>query len=80
MIDRTLALQQIESIIGQTLKQPDVCITEQSTAKDIKGWDSLSHMTVMVAIEEQFNIKFSFMEMINMSNVGSMIDCLLEKL
>lgn len=79
-MDRHVILLQIQSVIRQALKQQDITLTEQTTAKDIRGWDSLTHMAVMVAIEQHFECKFSFMEMINMDNVGSMIDCLQEKL
>lgn len=78
-MNRQQMLSKVEEIIRLTLKQPEVCIFEQTTASDIPGWDSLSHMTVMVAIEAHFNMKFSFMEMIAMSDIGSLLDTISSK-
>jgi len=55
-------------------------MSESTTAKEIKGWDSLSHMMIMAAVEKHFGVKFTFMEMVRMTNVGSLIDCIANKL
>lgn len=78
-MDRNEILKQIDLVIAQTLQHHNFSLSESTTAKDIKGWDSLNHMSLMAAIEKHFEIKFSFIEILNMTDVGSMIDCLQDK-
>jgi len=78
-MDRAKLLQEIQQVVQQVLPKNTVQLHEHSSAKDIPGWDSLSHMVLMAAIEKHFALKFSFMEVINMTDIGSMMDCIAEK-
>lgn len=49
-------------------------INRQTTAKDVEGWDSLMHVTLIVNIEKAFGIKFSSSEVASLQNVGELID------
>jgi len=55
-------------------------VNDSTTAPDIEGWDSLEHINLIVAIEDEFNIKFSMGETLSMKNVGEMVDILIERL
>ena len=43
-----------------------------SVAADIEDWDSLSHITLVSAVEDEFRMKFSMKEVVEMKNVGEM--------
>ena len=45
------------------------------TAPDVEGWDSLNHVTLVVTLEEQFDVKFTTREVMGWQNVGQMLDC-----
>lgn len=79
-MNREQLLQETAEVLKRALKHSNFTLTERTTAKDIKGWDSLSHMMIMTAIETHFGITFSFMEMVSMTDMGSMLDFLQEKL
>jgi acyl carrier protein len=49
-------------------------------AKDVEGWDSLTHITLIMTLEDTFRIKFSTREVMGFQNVGEMLDCLQRKL
>lgn len=55
----------------------DIDLTFKTTAKDVQGWDSLTHITIISLVEETFSIKFKMKEVISMQNVGDMIDIIL---
>ncbi len=55
----------------------DIDLTFETTAKDVQGWDSLTHITIISLVEETFSIKFKMKEVISMQNVGDMIDIIL---
>lgn len=48
-------------------------ITDEMTADDIDGWDSLSHVNLIVAVETKFNIRFNQKELLTLKNVGDLL-------
>lgn len=64
---------QTRQIMVEVFHQPQIEIKETTTAKDIIGWDSMTHMILVARIEKQFNIEFNFEEASAMENVGQMI-------
>lgn len=78
-MEKAQIVKEIEEIVGKILKSK-VTLTDEMTAGEVQGWDSLSHMEIIVAIEKHFNVKFSFMDIMNFQNMGSMFDCIDQKL
>ena len=58
----------------------DIKITPEMTANDIDGWDSLSHVNLIVTIETKFNIRFSQKELLTFKNVGDLLNTIRSKL
>ena len=54
--------------------------TPEMTAKDVAEWDSVSHITFVVAIEEEFNTKFKTAELEKMKDVGQMVEQIQKKI
>ena len=52
----------------------DITVTSDTTAADIEDWDSLTHITLISAIEDEFRMKFSMKEVVGMNNVGELAD------
>jgi len=48
-------------------------LKEETTAKDIDGWESITHMMIISEIEKKFQIKFKLMDLMNMNNIGDLI-------
>ena len=48
-------------------------IFEKMTAEDVEDWDSIAHITLLVAIEKKFGIHFNAAEVGRLENVGEMI-------
>lgn len=55
-------------------------LAEETSADDIEEWDSLSHIQIIVAIEKEFGIKFTSLEIMKWNNVGEMVSSMEEKL
>ena len=49
------------------------------TAHDIPGWDSMMHVTLMVAVEDEFGVTFGSGEARRLQNVGGMIEAVCAK-
>lgn len=52
----------------------DITVTPETTAADIEGWDSLTHITLISEVEDAFGIKFSMKQILGMQNVGEMVE------
>ncbi len=75
-LERKDVLSKINDIFIEVLDEDDISIDDSTSAKDIEGWDSLTHIQLVVAIENAFKIKFSSLEIQSWESVGEMIDCM----
>lgn len=55
-------------------------ITAETTAPDVEGWDSLKHISLLEAIEDEFDIRFTMLEVNGMKNVGEMVDIIVSRI
>jgi len=54
-------------------------ISRSLTADDVDGWDSLSHVNLLLAIELEFGIEFKQYEVQSFNNVGELMDNIAKK-
>ena len=73
-------LLQVQDVFRDILDDEEIVLSEASTAEDVEGWDSLTHIQLIVAIEKKFKIKFTSKEILSWKNVGELVDCLASKL
>lgn len=66
-------LDKIKPVFIEVLGHDNFELNESSTTNDIDGWDSLSHMMIIVEIEKVYNIKFKLFDLMTMHNVGDLI-------
>lgn len=67
-------LAKVNEIFWDVFDDEDIEIDETTTADDIEDWDSLTHITLVSAVETEFGFKFTMKEVQGMQNVGEMID------
>jgi acyl carrier protein len=73
-------LSDVREIIADVLDQPDLKIDRTTTAEDVEGWDSFSHINIVVAMESHFGIKIHTSEIEELRNVGELVDIVEKKL
>lgn len=73
-------LKKIESVVAEVLGQDDLTLSPDSSADSIEGWDSLSHIQIVVGLERAFGIRFNAAELIDYQNVGALADGIQRKL
>ncbi len=72
-------LNELTPIFREVLKKQDILLTAETTAKDIEGWDSLSNMRLITAIEKHFNIRFGLREILKFRHVGDLYSSIQSK-
>ena len=70
----------LNQIFREVFDNEDISITSQMTANDVDGWDSLSHVNLIVAIETKFGIRFSQKELLTFKNVGDLLNSIQGKM
>ena len=73
-------IKKIENCILKTIDLKCIKINRETTANDVDGWDSLSHMGIIVEVENEFNINFQFSEIANLKNIGDFVDLINSKI
>lgn len=51
----------------------EITVTPELSAKDVDGWDSLTHIRLILTIEKAFKIKFSSSEVGRLAKVGDLV-------
>jgi acyl carrier protein len=78
-VDKAEILKTVNAIFIDILENKEIMLTDQTTAKDIAEWDSLTHIQLVVAIERRFGIRFTSAEIQRWKNVGELIDTIAQK-
>lgn len=63
---------ELKKVILTAVKLPDWDISEDTLAHQVPGWDSLSHVNVILAVEEYFLVRFSSREVLTLKKVGDL--------
>lgn len=61
-------------IVSEVLGVPREEVTERLSPDDVHSWDSLQHMNLIFALEEELGIRFSDTEITEMLDVGRILD------
>jgi acyl carrier protein len=69
-------MEKLNQIFIRILKVQDEDLGKDLSMSEVRHWDSLSHMNLIVAIEEEFNIELSGDEIAEMTTFGSIRDVL----
>ena len=64
--------ERLERIFRRIFNDDGLQLSDQTTASDIEGWDSIAHINLMFSIEQEFGIQFLGDEFARFSNVGDL--------
>ncbi|MDR3667103.1 MAG: acyl carrier protein [Ignavibacteriaceae bacterium] len=72
--------ERFKKIVLKELDLDDFDFTDETTANMVPGWDSLSHIQIIVAIEKDYKIKFKGIEILKIKNMGELQNLIDSKL
>ena len=68
-MSREEIFKKLNEVFCDVFDDPDIQISDLTTAADIEGWESLTHITLISSVEDAFDISFSMKEVVKMKNV-----------
>lgn len=71
---RDAIYEKLTVIFRDIFDDEDIEINDNTTARDIEDWDSLEQINLLVAMENEFDIKIPLAEVSKLENVGQMVD------
>lgn len=73
-------LNALTEVFRDVFDDDDIVLTPDTTANDIDGWDSQTHVLLIVAAEQRFGVKFRTAELESLKDVGHFAELIRAKL
>lgn len=71
--------ERLTEVFRDVFDDDSIDISPYTTADDIEDWDSIEHITLIGAVEDEFNMRFKMGEVSGMNNVGEMMKIIAER-
>jgi len=78
-MEKEAIFTKVQDIFRIVLKNDSLELDYSMNAEDIQGWDSLANAELILKIENDFNIKFSLMEMLDLDSVEGIVSSIQNK-
>lgn len=64
--------QRLEQVFRTVFNDDALRLTDETTAADVPGWDSIEHINLMFSLEEEFGMQFVGNELAEVENIGAL--------
>lgn len=78
-MNRNEILKKLNVIFRDVFDDDSIVINDRTTSNDIEEWDSIEHINLIGAVEDEFSMRFKMKEVSGMKNVGEMVDIICER-
>ena len=73
-MEKTEILARINHIAADLFNSPQLILKTDTVASDVDGWDSLTHIALLMEVEKTFKVRFKSSEVSSFSDVGQLVD------
>jgi len=77
-MNKTEVLEKVIAVCKDVFDNEDLELSEASCAADVDEWDSLSHLSVISDLEDEFDVKFTLDEINNSKNLGELVNAIIK--
>jgi acyl carrier protein len=74
--DRRQLLTRVTAVFREVFDDDQLELTEDLTPADLEAWTSLAHITLCLALEDEFNLCLNPKDISGLSSVGAILDFL----
>ena len=71
--------KRLNEVFRDVFDDKKINVNENTTSEDIEDWDSLEHINLIEAVEQEFSMRFKMKEVSGMKNVGVMAAIISER-
>lgn len=72
-MERQEIISKLTPIVSEVFNVENIVLTDEMSAETVEQWTSLSFMTLLTEVENQFGFKFKMMEMLKLKTMGDII-------
>ncbi len=72
-MDEAQIYARLKEIFADVFDDDSIKVKPELSAKDVDGWDSLTHIRLILTVERAFKFKVSTSEIGKMENVGDLV-------
>lgn len=72
-MNRTSTLSRLQDVFREVFEDDDLTLTPSTSAADIDEWDSLMHVTLILAVEGAFGVRFTSAQVSSLETVGDLV-------
>jgi acyl carrier protein len=69
----------LTTIFQDVFDDDGITLSPEMTAEDVPEWDSLSHVRLIVSVQQKFGVSFSAAQASNLRNVGELVELILSR-
>lgn len=74
MLDKKEIYERLNKVFRDVFDDEKIVVKPETVADDIEDWDSMMHITLVGAVEDEFGVRFKMGEVSTMKNVGEMAE------
>lgn len=68
--------QKVKAVMSQVFGVPQDAIGDDASPEDIKNWDSVKHLNLVLALEEEFDVAFTDEQIVELLSYQAIVDTL----
>jgi acyl carrier protein len=72
-MDEPQIYDRLTQIFQDVFDVNSITVTPEMSAEDVEGWDSITHVRLILTVERAFKIKISVSEIGKLQNVGELV-------
>jgi acyl carrier protein len=72
-MDEPQIYARLAEIFNDVFDDESIAVTPELSAKDVDGWDSLTHIRLLLTVEKTFKTRFTTSEIGKLENVGDLV-------
>ena len=72
-----LIFSRLQRIVARLFSLPVAQVSPQTSSDTIDAWDSLNHLNLVLALEQEFGVRFApeeFEQMLSVERIGALLD------
>ncbi len=79
MMNRVTVLEKLQGIFCDIFDDDNIVLKENMDGNDIEGWDSLTNINILAAVQDEFGVSFNMDEVVKIKNVEDIVSGIIKK-